>query len=79
MVRKGGVFGSFRSPAKKLDAYPLNRNIPVYAWTPKLSDRVQTPCGVGTVLEISGEMFLVDLENQVANVWERRSSIKRVS
>jgi len=79
MMKKAGVFGSFRSPARKVAAYPPSHNIPVYVWTPGLGDRVQTPCGVGTVLKISGEMFLIDLENQVANLWERRSSIKRVS
>ena len=57
----------------------MSVNIAVYDWTPKVGETVQTPSGVGTVLKISGEMFLVDLENQKANLWERRSSIKRVS
>ena len=46
------------------------------AWRPKLDERVQTPSGIGTVVEISESMYLVDLENQVAKVWERLSSIK---
>ena len=40
-------------------------------WRPKLNERVQTPNGIGTVVEIWGDMYLVDLENQFANVWER--------
>lgn len=79
MVRSSTTFGSFRKPAKKVDAFPSSRKTPAQGWTPKLSDRVQTPNGVGIVLKISGEMYLVDLENQVASVWERLRSIKRVS
>lgn len=45
-------------------------------WRPKLNDRVLIPNGVGTVVEISGDMYLIDLENQLANVWERLTSIK---
>jgi hypothetical protein len=37
---------------------------------------VQIPNGVGTVVKISGDMYLVDLENQLANIWERLTSIK---
>jgi hypothetical protein len=37
---------------------------------------VQIPNGVGTVVEISGDMYLIDLENQLAKVWERLTSIK---
>ncbi len=79
MARSGGMFGSFRKPVRKIDAFPSIRKSPVQGWEPKVSDRVQTPNGMGTVLEISGEMYLIDLENQVASVWERLRSIKRVS
>ncbi|MGA2226859.1 MAG: hypothetical protein ACLQBD_32100 [Syntrophobacteraceae bacterium] len=46
-------------------------------WRPKLNERVQIPNGVGTVMEISEDMYLIDLENQLANVWERLTSIRR--
>jgi len=41
-----------------------------------LNDRVQTPSGIGIVVEIVGDMYLIDLENQLAKVWERLTSIK---
>ncbi len=79
MARSGGMFGSFRKPARKIDAFPSIPKIPAQGWEPKVSDRVQTPNGMGTVLKISGEMYLIDLDNQVAKVWERLRSIKRLS
>ncbi len=68
---------SFRNSTRKVSAFPASHNRLVNVWRPKLNERVQIPNGVGTVVEISEEMYLVDLENQVANVWERLISIRR--
>ena len=70
-------FNSFRNSTRKVSAFPKYHDGPVNVWKPKLDERVQIPNGVGTVVEISEDMYLVDLENQLANVWERLSSIKR--
>lgn len=67
---------SFRRPARQVGALPTTTKRTVQVWRPKLNDRVQIPNGVGTVVKISGDMYLVDLENQVANIWERLTSIK---
>lgn len=67
---------SFRKPEKKVAEMPSRVRSSIDAWRPKLDERVQTPSGIGTVVEISESMYLVDLENQVAKVWERLSSIK---
>jgi hypothetical protein len=48
----------------------------VEAWRPKLNEKVYTPSGVGIVVEVSGDMYLVDLDKQTAKIWERLSSIK---
>ncbi|MCE5242711.1 MAG: hypothetical protein ABFD98_00915 [Syntrophobacteraceae bacterium] len=45
----------------------------------KVNDRVSTPHGFGTVVEISGDRFLVALDGQIGRVWERLSSLKSVS
>jgi superfamily I DNA/RNA helicase len=37
---------------------------------------VKTPHGTGTVVEVSGDQCLVDLDGQLANVWERTSSVQ---
>ena len=72
-----GGFNSFRKPVRQVSALPqTTAKRPVEVWRPKFNDRVQTPSGVGIVVEVSGDMYLVDLENQVARIWERRSSIK---
>jgi hypothetical protein len=78
-VRSRGGLVSFRKQTKKVDAFPSIRATPVQGWAPKVGDRVETPNGVGTVLKISGELYLIDLDNQIANVWERLRSIKRLS
>ncbi len=70
-------FNSFRSSTRKISAFPKSHDRPVNVWRPKLNERVQIPNGVGTVVEISEDMYLVDLENQLANVWERLTSIRR--
>ena len=74
--RSGGGFGSFRRPVKKVNSLPQARERSAQVWRPKLNQRVRIPNGVGTVVEISGDMFLIDLENQFANIWERLTSIK---
>lgn len=71
-------YGSFRKPVKKIGAFPRAHEIVAPVWTPKINDRVQTPSGVGVVVEISDNMYLVDLDNQLAKVWERLTSIKRL-
>ncbi len=70
-------FNSFRGSTRKVSVFPKYHDRPVNVWRPKLDERVQIPNGVGTVVEISEDMYLVDLENQLANVWERLSSIRR--
>jgi hypothetical protein len=71
-----GVFNSFRKPVKKVSAFPQSTERSTHVWRPKLHDRVLTPSGVGTVVEISEDMYLVDLENQLAKIWERLTSIR---
>ncbi len=73
-----GGFNSFRKSVRQVRALPQSREGSVKVWRPKLNDRVQIPNGIGVVVEISGDMYLVDLENQVARVWERLTSIKLV-
>jgi hypothetical protein len=70
-----GGFNSFRKPARKVSAFPQSRERSLGIWRPKLNERVQIPNGIGTVVEISGDMYLVDLDNQIAEVWERLTSI----
>ncbi len=67
---------SFRKAVKKVDSFPKPRERSTQVWRPKLHDRVQIPNGIGTVIEIEEDMFLIDLDNQLANVWERLSSIR---
>lgn len=74
---KGG-FNSFRNPARKVGSFPPAIKERIKVWRPGLNDRVLIPSGIGTIVEISGDLCLVDLENQVANVWERFTSIKPV-
>jgi len=76
MKSSGGGFGSFRGQVKKVNSFPPAYERSAQVWRPKLNQRVRIPNGVGTVVEISGDMFLIDLENQLAKVWERLTSIK---
>ncbi len=69
-------FNPFRKPTLKMNAAPRIRSEIVELPKPKIGDRVQVPNGFGTVVETSGDMFLIDLENQAANLWERLRSIK---
>jgi hypothetical protein len=71
-----GGFNSFRKPVRQVGALPRTTKSSIEVWRPKLKDRVQTPSGVGIVVEILGDMYLVDLENQLAKIWERLTSIK---
>jgi hypothetical protein len=61
---------------RKVSVFPRYHDAPSEIWRPKLNQRVQIPNGIGIVVEISGDMYLVDLENQLARVWERLTSIK---
>ncbi len=71
---------SFRKPVRQVGALPQTTKArSVKVWRPSLNDRVQTPSGIGIVVEVSGDMYLVDLEMQIAKVWERLSSIKPLS
>ena len=72
---RGGP-NSFRKPVRQVGALPPTTKSSIEVWRPKLNDRVQIPNGVGIVVEISGDMYLIDLENQLAKVWERLTSIK---
>jgi hypothetical protein len=67
-----------RKPMGKVSAFYQSREKPIGVWRPTMKERVQTPNGIGVVMEISGDMFLVDLDNQHANVWERLTSIRIV-
>lgn len=71
-----GGFKSFRTPVRQVAALPPTVKNSVQVWRPKLNDKVQIPNGTGTVLEVSGDMYLVALDNQVAQVWERLTSIR---
>lgn len=71
-----GRADSFRKPARHLGAFPPTPKNSAEAWRPKLNDRVQTPNGAGIVVKISNDMYLVDLENQPSQIWERLISIK---
>lgn len=44
--------------------------------TPKVGDRVKTPHGEGIVMEVRDSECLVKLDNQLASLWERPTSIK---
>ncbi len=70
-------FNSFRTSTRKISAFPNYHGTSGEIWKPKLHDRVQIPNGIGVVVEIADDMYLVDLENQIANVWERLTSIRR--
>ncbi len=72
-----GGFNSFRKSVRQVGALPrTTKKSTIEVWRPKLNERVQIPNGIGTVVEISGDMYLIDLENQLAKVWERLTSIK---
>ena len=53
-----------RHPAKKPEAAG-NQMTFLY----KVGDRVETPNGSGTIINIEGSRCLVDLEDQIANIW----------
>jgi hypothetical protein len=44
----------------------------------KLNDRVETAHGPGRVIEIAEDRYLIELDGQIARVWERLSSLKFV-
>ena len=68
---------SFRKTTRKTSIFPEYHEVPIAGWNPKLNEKVRTPSGIGTVVEISKDLYLVDLENQIANVWERVTSLRR--
>jgi hypothetical protein len=43
-----------------------------------IGDKVLAPNGYGKVARIEGDQYLIDMENQTAQIWERRSSLVRV-
>lgn len=45
----------------------------------KLNDRVETAHGTGTVIQIAEDRYLIELDGQIARVWERLSSLKSVT
>jgi hypothetical protein len=69
-------FFSFRRSTRKINPMPRTQEKRVELPRPQLNDRVQVPNGIGTVVEIENDMYLIDLENQPARLWERLSSIK---
>ncbi|MBC8461080.1 MAG: ATP-binding domain-containing protein, partial [Deltaproteobacteria bacterium] len=44
----------------------------------KVGDRVRTSHGTGTVVEVDGDKYLVDLDGQTAQLWEKAYRIKKV-
>jgi hypothetical protein len=44
----------------------------------KLNDRVETAHGPGKVIQIADDRYLIELDGQIARVWERVSSLKVV-
>jgi hypothetical protein len=42
----------------------------------KLNDRVTTAHGPGKVIQIVDDRYLIELDGQIARVWERISSLK---
>ncbi len=70
-------FNSFRKTSRKISIFPEYHEDPVAGWKPELNESVLTPNGTGIVVEISNGLYLVDLENQTAKVWERFTSLKR--
>ncbi len=71
-----GTFNSFRKPVRQVAALPRTTREYIEVWKPRLDERVQTPNGIGIVVKISGDMYLIDLDHQIARVWERLTSIK---
>lgn len=43
-----------------------------------MGDRVKTSYGIGTIVEINGEQYLVALDGQEARLWEKTWGLKRV-
>lgn len=41
----------------------------------KINDRVETAHGLGTVIEISEDRYLIALDDQLGRVWERLRSL----
>ncbi len=80
MKKTRGDFQSFRKSVRHVGALPQTAKArSAEVWRPGLNDTVQTPSGTGIVVEVSGDMYLIDLDKQVARIWERLSSIKRLS
>jgi F-box protein 18 (helicase) len=44
----------------------------------KIGDRVNTSHGTGTVVEVDGDKYLVDLDGQTAQLWEKAYRIRKV-
>ena len=43
----------------------------------KVGDRVRTSHGTGTVVEVDDEKYLVDLDGQEAQLWEKASGLSK--
>jgi hypothetical protein len=44
----------------------------------ELGDTVKTLLGYGKIVKIDGDQCLVAMENQIARIWERRSTLVKV-
>lgn len=42
----------------------------------KINDRVETAHGIGTVVKITDDRYLIALDGQLGKVWERLGSLK---
>jgi hypothetical protein len=43
----------------------------------KIGDRVQTSLGTGTVVEVDGAKYLVDLDRQAGRLWEKAWGLRK--
>ena len=55
------------------------RNEQPFRTVHRLGDRVGTPAGVGVIVAVQENECLVDLENQIANVWLKASDLNKIS
>lgn len=73
---KSGRYGSAASRAGYRETWNRQSNELAERTKPKIGDRMATFHGSGTVVEISGELCLVDLDGQLGRLWERLSNLK---
>jgi hypothetical protein len=50
---------------------------PPHKKTFKVGDRVRTSHGIGTIVEVDGDKYLVDLDGQAAQLWEKAWGLRK--